>query len=129
MTRDFDPQQSQATDGTEEQVSTGDPGTITPFSAETNGHAVTVSRRHRGESPRRQAERAVAQLHYEELLAIKAEIEAGGDAREIVRARRANRRYPDATQPAGPDLAALRYQVEDRLAASPPKPGRSPARC
>ena len=80
------------------------------------GTPVTVPRRHRGESPRRQAERIVAQLHYEELLSVKAEIEAGGDAREIVRTRRENRRYPDTGRPAGLGLAALRYLVEDRLA-------------
>jgi hypothetical protein len=90
------------------------------------GTPTTVPRRHRGESPRRQAERAIAQLHHAELLAIKAEIEAGGDVREITRARRAARGHPGAGQPAAHVLAWLRCRVEDRLAVLAAESGQLP---
>jgi hypothetical protein len=66
-----------------------------------------------GESARRRAERAVAELHSAELLEITARIEAGEDAGEIVRAMRQSRRHPAA---AAHELARLRAMVEERLA-------------
>jgi hypothetical protein len=75
-------------------------------------------RRQRGESPRRQAERAVAQLYYDEVMAIKAAIEAGGDARQIVRELRAARarQLPAPDRAAVDKLARLRGMVMERLA-------------
>ena len=71
---------------------------------------VSAAAQRRG-SARRQAERAVAQLHYAEVAEIMAAIEAGGDVSEIIRARQ----DAAADQAAVGALAGLRAMVTARL--------------
>ncbi len=73
--------------------------------------------RQRRESSRRQAEQAVAALHSAEVRDIEKLIEAGGDVREIVRARRqGNLQLPGADQAAVDRLARLRAMAMERIA-------------